>query len=181
MGAGRGGIGRVLDGRIVVEDVHWIDRTSEEFLATLVGQLVAARILLIATYRPGYRAPWMERSYVTQVTIGPLSTGESAALLGSVAGDQPFATEVSTAILQRGEGNPFFLEELIAAAGHRTDDLDDLLHDHMLEELIASESAAPAAADAVDATADAGTAATVAAEADAAAAAAVGQDALLAA
>ena len=97
---------------IVVEDVHWIDRTSEEFLTTLVGQLVAARILLIATYRPGYRAPWMERSYVTQVTIGPLSTGESAALLGSVAGDQPFATEVSTAILQRGEGNPFFLEEL---------------------------------------------------------------------
>ena len=97
---------------IVVEDLHWIDRTSEEFLATLVGQLLAARILLIATYRPGYRPPWMERSYVTQITIGPLSAGESAELLGSVAGDQGFATEVSTAILQRGEGNPFFLEEL---------------------------------------------------------------------
>ncbi len=97
---------------IVVEDLHWIDRTSEEFLATLVGQLLAARILLIATSRPGYRPPWMERSYVTQITIGPLSAGESAALLGSVAGDQGFATEVSTAILQRGEGNPFFLEEL---------------------------------------------------------------------
>ena len=97
---------------IVVEDVHWIDRTSEEFLATLVGQLLAARILLIATYRPGYRPPWMERSYVTQITIGPLSAGESAELLGSVAGDQHFATEVSSAILQRGEGNPFFLEEL---------------------------------------------------------------------
>lgn len=97
---------------IVVEDVHWIDRTSEEFLTTLVGQLVAARILLVATYRPGYRAPWMERSYVSQITIGPLSAGESAQLLGSVARDQPFASEVSTAILQRGEGNPFFLEEL---------------------------------------------------------------------
>ena len=97
---------------IVAEDVHWIDRTSEEFLATLVGQLVAARILLIATYRPGYRAPWMERSYVTQITIGPLSAGESAQLLGSVAGDQRFAAEVSSAILERGEGNPFFLEEL---------------------------------------------------------------------
>ncbi len=76
---------------IVVEDLHWIDRTSEEFLATLVGQLLAARILLIATYRPGYRPPWMERSYVTQITIGPLSAGESAQLLGSVAGDQGFA------------------------------------------------------------------------------------------
>jgi DNA-binding winged helix-turn-helix (wHTH) protein/tetratricopeptide (TPR) repeat protein/predicted Ser/Thr protein kinase len=97
---------------IVAEDAHWIDRTSEEFLATLVGQLVATRILLIATYRPGYRAPWMERSYVTQITIGPLSAGESAQLLGSVAGDQHFAAEVSSAILQRGEGNPLFLEEL---------------------------------------------------------------------
>ena len=97
---------------IVAEDVHWIDRTSEEFLATLVGQLVASRILLIATYRPGYRAPWMERSYVTQVTIGPLDTGESARLLGSVAGAQHIAAEMSSVILQRGEGNPFFIEEL---------------------------------------------------------------------
>ena len=97
---------------IVAEDLHWIDRTSEEFLATLVGQLLAARILLVATYRPGYRAPWMERSYVTQITIGPLSAGESAQLLGSVAGEQGFAADVSSAILQRGEGNPLFLEEL---------------------------------------------------------------------
>jgi serine/threonine protein kinase/class 3 adenylate cyclase/tetratricopeptide (TPR) repeat protein len=97
---------------IVAEDVHWIDRTSEEFLATLVGQLVASRVLLIATYRPGYRAPWMERSYVTQITIGPLSTDESARLLGSVAGEQHIAADMSSAILLRGEGNPFFLEEL---------------------------------------------------------------------
>ena len=97
---------------IVAEDLHWIDRTSEEFLATLVGQLLAARILLVATYRPGYRAPWMERSYVTQITIGPLSAAESAQLLGSVAGEQGFAADVSSAILQRGEGNPLFLEEL---------------------------------------------------------------------
>ena len=39
---------------IVVEDVHWIDRTSEEFLATLADRLVAARLMLVATHRPGY-------------------------------------------------------------------------------------------------------------------------------
>src|SRR4029077_20870779 len=44
---------------IVLEDVHWIDRTSEEFVATLVERLGAARAMLVATYRPGYRAPWM--------------------------------------------------------------------------------------------------------------------------
>jgi DNA-binding winged helix-turn-helix (wHTH) protein/tetratricopeptide (TPR) repeat protein len=97
---------------IVVEDLHWIDKTSEEFLSTLVGQLTAARILLIATSRPGYRPPWMDRSYVTQMTIAPLSAGDSARLLASVAGDQRIDAGVSSAILQRGEGNPFFLEEL---------------------------------------------------------------------
>jgi DNA-binding winged helix-turn-helix (wHTH) protein/tetratricopeptide (TPR) repeat protein len=97
---------------IVVEDIHWIDKTSEEFLSTLAGQLMAARILFIATYRPGYRPPWMDRSYLTQVTIGPLSAGDSARLLESVAGDQRIDAGTSSVILQRGEGNPFFLEEL---------------------------------------------------------------------
>jgi DNA-binding winged helix-turn-helix (wHTH) protein/tetratricopeptide (TPR) repeat protein len=97
---------------ILVEDVHWIDRTSEEFLTTLAGQLVASKILLMATHRPGYRPPWMDRSYVTQIPIAPLSAGDSARLLESVAGDRSFEAGVSSAILQRGEGNPFFLEEL---------------------------------------------------------------------
>ena len=97
---------------VVVEDLHWIDKTSEEFLSTLVGQLTAARILLVATSRPGYRPPWMDRSYVTQMTIAPLSAGDSARLLASVAGDHQIDEGVSSAILQRGEGNPFFLEEL---------------------------------------------------------------------
>ena len=100
---------------VIVEDVHWIDRTSEEFLSTLVGQLTAARLLFIATSRPGYRPPWMDRSYVTQVTVSPLSAGDSARLLESVAGSQRIDADVSSAILTRGEGNPFFLEELARA------------------------------------------------------------------
>ena len=100
---------------VIVEDVHWIDRTSEEFLATLVAQLTAARLLLIATSRPGYRPPWMDRSYVTQVTIAPLNAGDSARLLETVAAGQRIDAEVSSAILKRGEGNPFFLEELARA------------------------------------------------------------------
>ena len=40
---------------IVVEDIHWIDRTSEEFLATLVERLGGAPIMVVTTYRPGYR------------------------------------------------------------------------------------------------------------------------------
>jgi tetratricopeptide (TPR) repeat protein len=92
--------------------VHWSDRTSEEFFTTLVERLVGARVMLIATYRPGYRVPWMDRSYVTQITLSPLSAADSTRLVESLAYQQPLDADVSSAILSRGEGNPFFLEEL---------------------------------------------------------------------
>src|SRR5207237_5974931 len=68
---------------IVVEDVHWIDRTSEEFLTSLAGRLVASRLMLIATHRPGYRVPWFDRSYATQISLSPLGAADSAQLVRS--------------------------------------------------------------------------------------------------
>src|SRR5207249_10245281 len=70
---------------IIVEDVHWIDRSSEEFLAILVDRIVAARILIIVTFRPGYQVPWRDRSYVTQMTLTALTAADSGALVESVA------------------------------------------------------------------------------------------------
>ncbi|PYR69085.1 MAG: hypothetical protein DMF88_07255 [Acidobacteria bacterium] len=97
---------------IVVEDVHWIDRTSEEFLTSLAGRLVASRLMLIATHRPGYRIPWFDRSYATQISLSPLGAADSAQLVRSVTPQQCVDAEAAHAILSRGEGNPFFLEEL---------------------------------------------------------------------
>jgi DNA-binding winged helix-turn-helix (wHTH) protein/tetratricopeptide (TPR) repeat protein/nucleoside-triphosphatase THEP1 len=97
---------------IVVEDVHWIDRTSEEFLTTLIERLMAARVMVVTTYRPGYRAPWMDRSYVTQTTLVALATADSARLVESVDVAHRMSADVAAAILSKAEGNPFFLEEL---------------------------------------------------------------------
>jgi DNA-binding winged helix-turn-helix (wHTH) protein len=104
---------------IVVEDLHWIDRTSEEFLSTLIERLVGARVMLLATHRPGYRAPWIDRSYVTQITLTPLAAADSAQLVESIAPAAAIGERVSGAILSRGEGNPFFLEELARSASER--------------------------------------------------------------
>ena len=52
---------------IALEDLHWIDRTSEEFLASLVESLAGAAIMLLTTYRPGYRPAWLDKSYTTQL------------------------------------------------------------------------------------------------------------------
>jgi DNA-binding winged helix-turn-helix (wHTH) protein/tetratricopeptide (TPR) repeat protein len=115
---------------IVVEDVHWIDRTSEEFLSTLIERLVAARVMLVATSRPGYRAPWMDRSYATQITLAPLGVADGAKLVGAVTGAAAPPENVA-AILARAEGNPFFLEELArsdAAAGADAQGIPDTVH-----------------------------------------------------
>ena len=71
---------------LVVEDLHWVDRTSEEYLGTLVDVVAGARILLVTTHRPGYRPPWMDRSYATQVALQPLSAQESLSLVRDVIG-----------------------------------------------------------------------------------------------
>src|SRR5262249_18748532 len=59
---------------VCVEDLQWIDRPSEELLGALVERLPGSHLLLVASYRPGYRPPWLGRSYATQVTLAGLST-----------------------------------------------------------------------------------------------------------
>src|SRR5262245_13378798 len=99
---------------LVVEDLQWIDRTSEELLTSLADLAMGARVLLVATYRPGYQPPWGARSHVSQIALGPLSRAESRRLVASVLpGDAP--DPMVNTILTRAEGNPFFLEELARA------------------------------------------------------------------
>ena len=97
---------------LAVENVHWIDPTSEECLAALADAVPGAPLLLIMTYRPGYRPPWLGRSYASQLALRPLATEPSRRLLRSVVGDAPLPPDVEEVVLSRAEGNPFFLEEL---------------------------------------------------------------------
>jgi tetratricopeptide (TPR) repeat protein len=99
----------------VVEDLHWIDKTSEDYSASLVESLAGAPILLLASYRPGYRPPWLEKSYATQMALRPLSPPDSLKLVQSTLQRETFAEPVAQVILGKAEGNPFFLEELTRA------------------------------------------------------------------
>jgi DNA-binding NtrC family response regulator/tetratricopeptide (TPR) repeat protein len=101
---------------LAIENLHWIDKPSEEYLAGLVQELGGAPLLVVATYRPGYRPPWIDKSYATQIALHPLAAPDCLALVGSVLPDPATVPESLTrAILDRAEGNPLFLEELTLA------------------------------------------------------------------
>jgi class 3 adenylate cyclase/tetratricopeptide (TPR) repeat protein len=100
-----------------VEDLHWVDRTSEEYFAYLAESLAGASILVVATYRPGYRPPWSDRSFATQISLGRLAANESLAIVRSVLPAADAGDPLARLILDKAEGNPLFLEELARAVG----------------------------------------------------------------
>ncbi|HET8743607.1 MAG TPA: BTAD domain-containing putative transcriptional regulator [Gaiella sp.] len=107
---------------VVIEDAQWIDRNSEEFLTELVDELPSVPVLLLATYRSGYNPPWLHKSFVTQIALRPVSRQAGEQIVTAILGDKNDATEK---IVARGEGNPFFLEELGRAARQQGDRSSD--------------------------------------------------------
>ncbi|HSF29096.1 MAG TPA: tetratricopeptide repeat protein [Candidatus Tectomicrobia bacterium] len=97
---------------MAVENVHWSDPSSEEYLALLADSLSGARILLVTTYRPGYRPPWLDKSYATQLALPPLRPQDSRTVVRFVLSYTPNPGPWEQAIVTTGAGNPFFLEEL---------------------------------------------------------------------
>jgi transcriptional regulator with AAA-type ATPase domain/tetratricopeptide (TPR) repeat protein len=101
---------------MVIEDLHWVDQTSEEYLASLVERVAGRPILLVVTYRPEYRPPWILKSSVTQIALQPLAPPDSLTVVRGAFGTDEVADSVAKLILAKAEGNPFFLEELACAA-----------------------------------------------------------------
>ena len=97
---------------LVVENLHWIDATSEAWLTSLVECLTAVPILLLVTYRPGYRPPWIEHSAATQIALPRLSPQESRTVVQSLLQETSLSEVQLQDLIAKAAGNPFFLEEL---------------------------------------------------------------------
>jgi class 3 adenylate cyclase/tetratricopeptide (TPR) repeat protein len=122
---------------VEIEDLHWVDPTSEELLLSLVEELPGVALLLLVTCRTGYRPPWAEKSYATQVGVQSLSMHESRQLIEATLGRSDVSWELSAAILERAEGNPFFLEELARAVEDRATGSDCIVPDTVQAVLMA--------------------------------------------
>ena len=97
---------------MVVEDVHWIDPTSQELLDLLVPKVNGLPVLLVMTYRLEYVPSWAGQPGVTTLTLNRLGRTQGAQLVGTVTGGKSLPPEVLDEILGRTDGVPLFVEEL---------------------------------------------------------------------
>jgi DNA-binding NarL/FixJ family response regulator len=126
---------------LVLEDLHWADRSTLDLVAFLAHNLGEQRVLLVGTYRGEELAAehrlrrlvtgLLRAGVATRLELGPLGREELEALLSR--GGAPLSPAVTEAIVTRSEGNPFFAEELLAAAGQGGVDLPHVLRDLLLQ------------------------------------------------
>jgi DNA-binding CsgD family transcriptional regulator/tetratricopeptide (TPR) repeat protein len=126
---------------LVLEDVQWADRSSRDLLAFLARNLRDERVAVVATYRtdeleethPLRRlvTELVRRPTVVRVALTPLTAAEVAQQLEAIAG-HPFAASVAERVHRRAGGNPFFVEELVAAGGTDGELVPDTLAEAVL-------------------------------------------------
>jgi predicted ATPase len=98
---------------VVLEDLHWLDEESQAVLDRLVDSLPAARILFLVSYRPEYEHAWANKSSYTQLRVAPLDQGQAELLLSDLLGVDAGLAALKRMLVERAEGNPFFLEESV--------------------------------------------------------------------
>jgi TOMM system kinase/cyclase fusion protein len=96
----------------VMEDLHWVDPTTLEFLSLLVDRGPTARILALWTFRPDFPPPWPGRSHLTQVTLPRLPRRQAAEMTDRVAHGKALPPEVVEQVVAKTDGVPLFVEEL---------------------------------------------------------------------
>ncbi len=98
---------------VIFEDLHWIDDETHAVLDVLADSIGTARILLMVNYRPEYHHQWGNKTYYTQLRLDPLGPETAGELLKGLLGDAPELKPLEEMIVQRTEGNPFFIEEMV--------------------------------------------------------------------
>ena len=98
---------------LLFEDLHWIDSETQAMLESLVESLPTARLLLLVNYRPEYQHGWANKTYYTQLRLDPLPPESAGEILNSVLGNDHGLKSLKELLIERTEGNPFFLEETV--------------------------------------------------------------------
>jgi len=106
------GIAKIQPLVIASEDLHWADPSTLEVIRLLAEQGAAARVLLICTGRPEFRAPWSLGPHHTQLTLNRLSVGNAHSMVSGLAPLARLDPATVEAVVERSGGVPLFVEQL---------------------------------------------------------------------
>src|SRR2546426_222383 len=98
---------------LIVENLHWIDTASEEFLAHLAGGLPGQRVLLVLTTRPGYAAPWLAPPLAETITVEGLGAGDVRGMVQTLLAAEEVSQQLFKILAEKSEGNPLYVEEIL--------------------------------------------------------------------
>jgi class 3 adenylate cyclase/tetratricopeptide (TPR) repeat protein len=99
---------------LVVEDLHWADPSTLEWLALVLDQLPAYPLLVLLAFRPEFTPPpaWLQRSDASHIALGRLDPAQVAEMVGKIAGGKALPPEIIEEVLRKTEGLPLFVEDL---------------------------------------------------------------------
>ena len=100
---------------MIFEDAHWADPTTLEVFGRAVDRIRNIRVLLLVTFRPEFRAPWIGRPYVTSLMLNRLTEREVGAMIDRIVGNKPLPANLRQDIIERTDGIPLFIEEMTNA------------------------------------------------------------------
>src|SRR5712692_10597604 len=126
---------------VATEDLHWADPSTLELIQLLVEQGATARLLLLYTARPEFRAQWPPRAHYMQITLSRLSARNVRTMVEEVAARRAMSDETIATVIERTGGVPLFVEELTRAvlesggAGLTGRKISVTLHDSLMARL----------------------------------------------
>jgi class 3 adenylate cyclase/tetratricopeptide (TPR) repeat protein len=98
---------------LAYEDLHWMDKSSEDLLKYSLESIAGARVLMIFNYRPEFVPTWGAKSFHSQITLNRLSNHESLTMLSHLLGTEEMDSDLEELVLEKTEGVPLFIEEFI--------------------------------------------------------------------
>ena len=105
----------------ILEDLHWADPTTLEWLNLLIEQIPTTSILTVLTCRPYFQPAWHHRSYLTEITVNRLSHTQVEQIVAGITDGKTFPADVLQQIIAKTDGVPLFVEEMTKAileSGH---------------------------------------------------------------
>ncbi len=100
---------------VIFEDLHWIDDETQALLNVMADSIGSAKFMVLVNYRPEYSHQWNSKTYYIQLRLDPLGRESAEEMLSALLGDGKDLIPLKRLIIERTEGTPFFMEEIVQA------------------------------------------------------------------